>query len=203
MLARSAGWLWLANLCAMLATSLDVLVLNRRGDLAAVGAYALALSLATRLDVVNSSLYTVLLPATATLNEPGAVRRYLRRGLLRSALIALALLPTLALAGPFIRLFYGPQFEPAVGLFRLLLAVVIFDVFATPVLLLPLAFGRARVIATADGLRALTLGLSALALVPGFGAVGAAVARLAARLVGLGYVLVALRAHARRSRSST
>ena len=185
-------WLWLASLFAMLAANAEVLILNRWAALPLVGAYALALNLATKVDVVNHSLYTVLLPGVARLDEPAQIRSYLRRGLLRGAAIALALLVLVPLAEPFITLFYGAEFAQAVGFFRLLLGVTIFDVLLTPFLLLPLAYRRARLMAAADGLRALTLIGVAIAVIPVYGATGAIIARFAARICGAVLVLGAL-----------
>jgi len=73
-----------------------------------------------------------------------------------------------------------------------LLGVMVFDVLLTPFLLLPLAYRQPKVLAAADALRAITLVLVALALIPIYGAVGAIVARLAARVAGAGLVLLAL-----------
>ncbi|HET8627532.1 MAG TPA: lipopolysaccharide biosynthesis protein [Thermomicrobiales bacterium] len=186
-------WLWVANVCAMLAAQLDVLLLDRWRDAATVGAYALALNLASKADIVNSSLYTVLLPAAASLSGAGAVRRYVRRSLARSTLIALALLPAIPLAGVLIPLVYGPGYSPAVGLFRGLLAIVIFDVFATPLLLLVYHYERPRLLAGADALRALTVALAGVALIPALGAPGAILARLAGRVAGAALTGVGLR----------
>jgi hypothetical protein len=77
-------------------------------------------------------------------------------------------------------------------LFQLLLGVMMLDVVLTPLLLLPLAYRQPRLLAGADGLRAITLVLVALALIPAFGAIGAIAARLAARIAGAALVLGAL-----------
>jgi O-antigen/teichoic acid export membrane protein len=183
-LLRTGRWLWLAALLAMLAVNLDVLIVNRFSPLEAVGAYALAANLASKANIVNHSLYTVLLPGVARLTNPAAIRRYLKQSLLRSSLVAGALLVSIPLAQPFVLLVYGDQFAPAVPLLQLLLGVVIIDVLATPALLLPLAFGRTRLMAGADGARALTLLLVGAVLVPAYGPAAAIVARFASRLAG-------------------
>jgi O-antigen/teichoic acid export membrane protein len=188
-LFRTGRWLWIASLLAMLAVNLDVLVLHAWAALPIVGTYALALNLASKADLVNQSLYTVLLPRVGQV-EPGAgLAAYARRGLLRSGLISLGLLALLPLAEPLIVLVYGPEFAPAAGLFRLLLGVVIFDVLTTPLLLLPLAYRQPRQMAAAEALRATTLALVAFGLVPAYGALGAVAARLAARVAGAALVL--------------
>ena len=187
-------WLWVASLFAMLTANAEVLMLNRSAALTLVGAYALALNLATKADVVNHSLYTVLLPGVAHLDQRGRLRSYVRRGLLRSVAIAVGMALLIPLAEPFIRLAYGAEFsqaEAAVFL-RWLIGVMIFDVLLTPLLLLPLAFRRARLLAAADAVRAVTLVLVGLVLIPVYGPYGAIAARFASRVAGAVLVLALL-----------
>jgi O-antigen/teichoic acid export membrane protein len=191
-------WLWIASLFAMLTLNAEVLLLNQWTALALVGAYALALNLATKADVVNQSLYTVLLPGVAGLDldvkarTNSSRRDYLRRGLLRSGGICLVLLILIPLAQPLIVLIYGPAYAPSVIFFQLLLGVMMFDVLLTPFLLLPLAYGQARVLAAAEAARAVTLVAVAVALIPVYGPFGAVAARFASRVAGALLVLAAL-----------
>src|SRR6185436_297719 len=67
-LLRFGRWLWVANGCALLAAQLDLLLVSGWHGAAAAGTYALALNLAAKADIVNSSLYTVLLPAASSLH---------------------------------------------------------------------------------------------------------------------------------------
>ena len=62
-------WLWAADVLGIAASQLDVLLLNFWTSLATVGAYGLALNLASKADVVNHSLYTVVLPAASSLPD--------------------------------------------------------------------------------------------------------------------------------------
>ncbi|HEX5416394.1 MAG TPA: oligosaccharide flippase family protein [Chloroflexota bacterium] len=183
-LFRFGRWLGVSNAFAMLTAQLDVLLLGHWVPPASVGVYALALNLATKVDIVNSSLYTVLLPTVSSLAGPGAVRRYIRRGVLRSALIAVALLPLLVLVGPFVTVFYGSAYQGAIPLFQKLLGVVILDVVATPLILLAYHYNRPRLLAGADALRAGTLALTGVALIPSLGPNGAVAGKFVARLVG-------------------
>lgn len=183
-LIKFGRWLGVSNVFAMLTAQLDVLLLSHWTSPSSVGAYALALNLATKADVVNSSLYTVLLPTVSSLTGEGAIRRYIRRGMLRSALISLALLPLVLLVGPFITFFYGPAYRPAVPLFQRLLGVVIFDVFVTPLILLSYHYNRPRLLAGADALRAGTMAATGGALIPSSGPNGAIAAKLIAKLAG-------------------
>ena len=183
-LLRFGRWLWIANLFAMLTARLDMLLVNRWSLPAMVGAYALALNLATRVDVVNHSLYTVVLPAASALSDKDAFGHYVRRGLLRSALISLALLPLILLARPLILLFYGPAYASAVGLFQLLLGVVIFDVLTTPLLLLAFPLNQPKLLAAADAVRTVMLVLGAAWLIPAYGPMGAVMAKFGAKVAG-------------------
>jgi O-antigen/teichoic acid export membrane protein len=191
-LVRTGRWLWLASLFAMLTANAEILLLNRSAALPLVGAYALALNLATKADLVNTSLYAVLLPGVATLDDRSKIAGYLRRGVFRGGLIGLGLLLLIPLSEPLIVWFYGAEFATAVVFFRLLLGVMIFDVLLTPFLLLPLAYRQPKLLAAADALRAITLVLVALGLIPIYGAVGAVAARFAARLAGALLVLASL-----------
>jgi O-antigen/teichoic acid export membrane protein len=189
---HTGRWLWLASLFAMLTANAEILLLNQWTALPLVGAYALALNLATKADLVNHSLYTVLLPGASTLQERGAIAGFIKRGLARSALISLGLLALVPIAEPVIVLVYGADFAPAVVFFRLLIGVMIFDVLLTPLLLLPLAYKQARLLAAAEASRAITVVLLAMALIPVYGVVGAIAARFVARLAGAVLVLGAL-----------
>jgi O-antigen/teichoic acid export membrane protein len=183
-LFHTGRWLWLASLFAMLTANAEVLLLNRWAALSLVGVYALALNLASKTDLVNQSLYTVLLPGLGHLDTRTETRAYLWRGLIRGGLICLGLLVLIPMAEPLVTLLYGADFAEAAVFLRLLIGVAMLDVLLTPFLLLPLAHGRPKVLAAADAARAVTLVVVALALLPAFGAFGAVAARLLARIAG-------------------
>jgi O-antigen/teichoic acid export membrane protein len=198
-LTRFGVWLWLGSIFATLALYLDVLIVNYWVASATVGVYALAVNLALKVEVVNQSLYTVLLPTASALRSPGDVRSYIRRGLVRSGLISIALLPLFPLARPLIVFFYGESYAPAATLFQGLLVVAILNVILTPLLMLAFTFDRPRLIALTDGVRALTLLIVALVLVPLTGTTGAIIAKLAAALAGGIIILAFVARHVRAS----
>ena len=190
-LMRFGYWLWVGGILSILATQLDVLLVNEWSVPATVGVYSLAVSLASRVEVINHSLYTVLLVSASTLDTPAEIRRYVRSGLLRSAVISLALLPMIPLAGPFIATFYGSEYERAADLFQSLLGVTVLNLLLTPILLLGFTFDRPGLIAATDAARVLTLVGAGLLLIPIFGVTGAIVAKLLASVAG-GCVLLVL-----------
>ena len=105
--------------------------------------------------------------------------------MIRSALIAVALLIALPLARPLIPFVFGAGYRPSVGIFVALLGVAMIDVLAAPILMLAYTADRPKLIAASDALRVLVLVLVAVLLIPILGAYGLVVARLAASLAGL------------------
>jgi O-antigen/teichoic acid export membrane protein len=196
-LIRFGTWLWLGGVFSLLALYLDVLLVNHWTVAATVGTYALAVNLAVKVEVVNHSLYTVLLPDASRLRAGLEVRSYLRRSLLRSGAISLALLPLIPLAGPLITIIYGSEYAGAVGLFQGLLAIAILNVLVMPVLMLAFTFDRPKLVALGDGVRVVTLVIAGIALIPAIGVNGAVLAKLLAALLGSGVVVSLLVQHAR------
>jgi len=185
-------WLWIGNSLAMAAAQLDLLLAAHWLTPVAVGTYALAVSLSSKASVLNQSLHAALLPFASSLRTRGAVRAYLRRGVLRSALIALVLLLAMPLARPLIPLVFGANYTASVSLFLALLGVAIVDLFAAPVLLLAFTVERPKLIAAADAARLIALLVTAPLLVPMIGAYGLVFAKLAASLAGFSLTVLAL-----------
>jgi PST family polysaccharide transporter len=198
-LYRFGRWLWIASLFAIAAQQLDLILVNGLSSSAAAGAYALALNLAFKADVVNQSLYTTLLPAAASLSGRAAVVQYLRRSLVRSGVIGLGLLVLIPLARPFILTFYGPDYAAAVPLFQLLIGMVLFDVFTVPVILLAFPLNQPKLLAAADGLRMVVVLGVALVLIPLMGPAGAAVAKIGAKVAGFLLIFLILLCKYRKS----
>ena len=191
-LLRFGRWLWLANTMAMLAAQLDLLLAGHWLAPAAVGAYALAVSLASKANVVNQSLHAALLPFASTVTSKRAVREYLQRGLARSLFIAILLVAAIPLARPVILTVFGSAYRSSIGLFLALLGVAAVDVIAAPILMLAYSADRPRLIAAADGARVVVLVVIAAVSLPVLGAYGLVVAKFLASIVGLIVTVVAL-----------
>jgi O-antigen/teichoic acid export membrane protein len=189
-LTRYGVWLWFGSIFAILAMYLDVLIVNNWMTAATVGVYALAVNLAIKVDVVNQSLYTVLLPTASALRSREDVRNYIRRGLIRSAMISAGLLPLFPLARPLMGLFLGNSYVPAAPIFQGLLAVAIINILLAPLLMLAFTYDRPKVVALTDGVRALTLLAVAIALVPLIGTTGAVIAKLVSACAGGVIILI-------------
>ena len=190
-LARFSRWLWISSVLSLLAAQLDLALVGRWLPAVEVGLYALALNLATKLDILNQARFTVLLPSVATLSREG-MRSHVRRGLLRSAALSVPLLLALPLAGPLVGLVYGQAYLDAVPALLVLMLAVVFDLLTTPLILLAYPMNAPRVLAASDVLRVTTLVCMAAPLVPALGPSGAALAKLGAKVVGAAFTLLAL-----------
>ena len=196
---RFAKWMALANLGTIVAVQGDVLLLGRLATPAEVGVYSVALALALRLDSLNQSLLLVLLPRASKLKGSVEIRGYTRRVLRGSLLLACGLGLVALASQPLILLLYGEQYVASAWLFLALTGVVLFDLVTSSLFLVALPLERPRVLAAADWLRVIVLGMVGWALIPRLGGFGAVLARGAARVVGTGYALWALA----RNRNST
>jgi O-antigen/teichoic acid export membrane protein len=189
---RFGRWTAASTLGAIVAGNIDLLLMGRFADAASTGAYSVAVTLASRLDVLNQSLFTVMMPRASRLAKPAEVRAY-THGVARGATyLGAGLLATALFAQPFILLFYGEAYAVSVPVFLVLLPVVLIDLVTTSAMLVTFSTNQARLMAAGEWLRATTVAGIASVLVLPFGGVGAALARLASRLVGAAFTVWAL-----------
>jgi O-antigen/teichoic acid export membrane protein len=194
-------WMVVSTFGSILAAQGDLILLGRLASPGVVGVYSVALTLAMRLDTLNQSLITVLMPRASRLAGAAAVRGYTRQ-VLRGALILAAGLGAVALlAQPLIALLYGARYAGTGGLFLALLVVVLFDLVTSSLFLVAFPLNRPRVLAASDWLRVAVLGGVGWLLIPGYGGFGAAAARLGSRVAGAAYTWWALRRAVRAAES--
>ncbi|HYP40424.1 MAG TPA: oligosaccharide flippase family protein, partial [Chloroflexia bacterium] len=110
-------WIAFSNLGSIIVAQGDLLLLGRLASPAVVGVYSVALTLAMRLDVLNQSLFTVMMPRASRLQGASEIRAYSRRVLAGSLLLALLLGVVALAAQPLIALVYGEQYSATAGLF--------------------------------------------------------------------------------------
>lgn len=183
-----ARWLWLSAILSILALQLDVVLLNRILAPTLVGYYVLALNLAFNADIVQQSLFAVLLPVASGLTRaefPGYVRENLRRTLA----LSMGLLLLIPLAPFIIPLLYGSAYLPAVGIFAAMILIVMFDLVTMPLMLLVYPLQQTRLLALADALRVIVLVAGIGLLVPAAGLSGAVLARFLSRVGGTVLIL--------------
>jgi O-antigen/teichoic acid export membrane protein len=192
-LFASGRWFLGATVGSIVAAQADVLLMGRLVDAATLGTYLLALTLASRFDVLNQSILTVLMPQASRLRGPHAIRRYARRTSKLTVGLALLLVPVAFAAQPFIAVAYGEAFVQAAPLFVGLFVVVLLDLASNALFWLAIPVHRPHILAVAEWLKVATILVVGIALIPRLAGVGAIVARLASRLAAGAYGFVALR----------
>ena len=186
-------WIAISTLGTMVALQGDVILLGRLAGPQVVGVYSVALALALRLDTLNQSLLTVLLPRASRLKGQIEIKQYTGR-VLRGSLVLAAMLGGVAIAAqPLIHLLYGEEYTASAGLFLALMLVVLFDLVTSSLFLIAFPLNKPRILAAADWLRVGVLGAVGWILIPVLGGLGAVCARGAARVAGTVYSLIALR----------
>ncbi len=190
---RFGKWMGVSLLGSIIVAQGDLLLLGRLTTPAVVGVYSVALALASRLDTLNQSLYTVMMPRASRLRGAAEMRRYLRHVTWGSAALAGMLGLAAIIAQPLIVVLYGERYIASAGLFLALMVVVLFDLATSSLFLVAFPLNRPRLLALADWLRVGVLGLAGWLLIPRYGGYGAVMARLLARVTGTTVTLWALR----------
>lgn len=175
------------NLADVATFRLDSLILAASVGAADLGIYAAAINLAEVLLYIPSSVAMVLLPASAVSDDPFPLA--LRATLTVAVISTFGAVLMIAFAPWLIRLLFGPGFESSVTLLRIL-SVAMIGMGIRRVLAAELAARRRQ--AVAAWIAFFTLGVMVtldLALIPRFGAVGAAWASFVAYLLGGGAII--------------
>ncbi|MBV9832332.1 MAG: polysaccharide biosynthesis C-terminal domain-containing protein [Marmoricola sp.] len=176
----------------LLNTRLDFAILGAWAGPAVLGSYAIASKYAELLRLPSLALAWITYPRLAALDPGAASRRAV--AMVRPALlgVAVAAVPVLLLAGPVTHLLYGDGFDSAVRPAQVLVLGMVLSGAAGAAT--GYLYGRGR-----PGLNSaiLSLGLAVtvvldIALIPGHGAMGAAVASCAAYLLSDGLLVIVL-----------
>ena len=172
---------------------LDFALLGAMAGPAVLGTYAVASKYAELLRLPGTALTWVCYPKMAGEGPERAAQRASSLLLPALGLVAGATLPFLLLAGPVTRLLYGEQFTASVVPAQVLVVGMVLSGAAG--VASGYLYGRGR-----PGLNSLGLGVGLvvtllldLALIPRFGALGAAAASTAAYLVGDACLLILFR----------
>ncbi|MEO8284888.1 MAG: oligosaccharide flippase family protein [Chloroflexota bacterium] len=179
---RFGRWAGISTIGAVMAGQIDLILLGRIVGPGAVGTYSVAVTLAARLDILNQSLYTIMMPRASRLRTPDAIRGYMRRIFRGSGLLALGLLLVAVVSQPIITLLYGAGYSEAAPLFLVLLLVVASDLITTSLSLVTFSLNKPSILAVIEWLRVLLLAVVGVPLISAYGALGAALSRVTSRI---------------------
>jgi O-antigen/teichoic acid export membrane protein len=186
-------WAATSSMGAIIAAQADLIILGRLLEPAAVGIYSVAVTLAMRLDTLNQSIFTVLMPRASRLQSSQEVRSYMRRTFAVTSLLAGGVALVALVVQPFIVLLYGPAYAESAGLFLVLSVVVVLDLVVTPLLLAAFPLNKPRILAAVEWIRVGVIVGTGWALVGALGTLGAALARILSRIVSAVYIAFAFR----------
>jgi O-antigen/teichoic acid export membrane protein len=192
-LLRFGRWTAASNLGATLAAQVDLILLGRLTTTATVGIYSVAVTLASRLDILNQSLFTIMMPRVSRLKSTGEMRDYLRRLSRALVILAAALVAVALLAQPLILLLYGERYAEASPIFLVLLVVLVSDLFTTSLSLVAFPLDKPYILAAIEWIRVIVIAALGWPLIIAFGALGAALSRVASRAVSAIYIVASLR----------
>ena len=158
-----------------------------------LGIYAVAVSASRILNVIPTSVSTVLFPSVAARSSADIIEIV---GLAAriTTVIAAAAGVVLAILGPFLlHTFYGARFDDAVGPFRWLLVDCVIANLGRILYQAFTAGGRPEIVTGIESIGVVTSASSMVVLVPMFGTIGAALSLLIASTVRLVCVLAGFR----------
>jgi enterobacterial common antigen flippase len=180
------------DILGTLAGYTDQLVIVALLPPALVGSYAVALSAARVLNVIQAGAASVLFPSIAA-RDPAAILPAVAATFRMATLLTAAAAALLLLAGPpLLLLAYGERFAPALLPFRVLLLAVVAENGARLLYQAYAGAGRPELV-TGFEAAAVAIALAAmLALVPALATLGAAIAVLAAALFRLAVAILGI-----------
>ncbi len=159
----------------------------------ALGIYAVAVSASRILNVIPTSVSTVLFPTVAA-RSPSEIVELVGLAARVTTVIAGAAAIVLSILGPFLlHTFYGARFDPAIGPFRWLLIDCIIANLGRILYQAFTAGGRPEIVTGIETIGVATSAVSMVVLVPVYGTMGAAWSLLAASTVRLICVIIGYR----------
>lgn len=183
-IARHSSWIAIGMTMAAAYERLDVILLTRfKGDYE-VGIYGGALAWAVIPDFLNGILQTVLAPKVAPAFAAGTFNA-LQRWYLKYAIPAGAAAAGLAmlLGGWAIRTFMSNQYHQSVAVFHLLILSTLFNLVFTPLPEALLNFVSPRRVSAYTAVGLVWVAVGGVIFIPRYGASGAALVMLTARVL--------------------
>jgi O-antigen/teichoic acid export membrane protein len=180
---------------------LDVLMLGMLSDEASTGLYRAAWTYAMVLGFLNMSVSNVLFPRITSFTDTGEMKIFIRKTLRMTVALTVATLPALPIVSWWIP-WYSPRYAAAVDVFWIMYAGLAFDLALGPLAYALYSLNRPDVLVKLAILKVVLNVVANLALIPEYGAHGAAWSTLICRVLG-GLIAVAVMVRVIRSTQNT
>lgn len=182
-------WILVLIFCVMIFQRLDVLMLGYFKVAEEVGYYSAAFGLTSALTILTGSFTVVLLPEISKLTEKDEIKRYIRKVLKVTTILAMLLLPLIFIAKPFILTIYGVEYLGSVIIFKLLCLNTMFILIAHPITLVIYSINKPEISAYVSILQLLANFLGNFLLIPSYGAIGAAITTMITSVGGSFFIM--------------
>ena len=192
---HAAKWVAAATAVGAVYERLDLFLLARFRTEAEVGLYALAMYLASVPDFIDGCVQTVLAPKVAPAFAAGRFNRLNGQYFRLAVPLGLAAAAVAVGWSPWgVRTFLSARYAGSVGVFRILVLGTLFNLVMTPLSAALLNYVAPRASAAVTGVGLAIVAVGGLAVIPRFGAAGAAVVIVSARvIVGITVVVLSAR----------
>ncbi len=182
-------WLFLTSATTALLTHTDTLLLATLGGSAETGLWVAASRLVSPIPLLVGALWSVVLPISMALTDPGKLERYLAwSGHTAVVSLALAAVGTL-IVGPIVTLLFGDSYVSAIAAAQWLLVGFGLNVAAVLYGGLIHRLGLERALAGLSVILLIGNGIGDLVLIPLYGAAGCAAVTTAVMFVGAAWTV--------------
>lgn len=183
---RFSRWIAIAAVASTIFLNLDVVLLGHFRPAAEVGLYGAALALLAKFEVLENAVITSAFPEACRYRSRADLRAYVGRMLRLTALISGGLIVLIPLSSTLLTVLYGARYGGGALPLAILLIGFVIGLNAQPIAFVLYPLARVRWIAGGDILQLFFFIAVGLWLIPAYGALGAALAVLATRIVGAG-----------------
>ncbi len=180
---RLSIWVVLSTLIFLLTESLNVFMIGHFLNTYAVGIYTVAMILTKLLDHVTVSIKTVLLPKASSL-EPSAYIKYVKKCLMITIPIAIAILPIFFISHILIEALFSKKFVDAIPVFNILFWGYWISLILDPIWLIFYSAQKTHYFIYSDIVMFLIVFVLNIFLIPQIGIIGAAYNLVIARFFG-------------------
>lgn len=166
-------WVIASSFLFSMYSRVDMLILSRYVDSAAIGQYAAAWNITFIIDLMTYSIIIALLPQAVKIQRHQDFPEYLKKTFAICAVVAVMLTPSYFLAGWFFSVFF-PAYTDSAALFEVLFLGAIITLLFHPLYLILYARNRVNRLTLINLLLLLFCTAMGLAVIPVYGAPGAA-----------------------------
>lgn len=176
-------FMMIANICYLIYSNLDVLMLTAMHSTTLAGIYGSAFKIAAIIQIITTSLATVMLPRAAMMISKQQLTRFLKQSALALVGFVALLAQGLWFARTVILAVAGPDYEASIPVFKVLYLDNLVTLLLVPVLLLIFTINKPWIYAFVSLIELVLNIVGNLIFIPRYGAFGAALVTLIVRVV--------------------